>query len=93
MSSVADAQANEANWPNEPTAPTQLQSDSRHIRRLQDALEPFRHMRVQFDERPSADCEITNLIDGIVCTIGYARSRKEADEFDEIFERVRAVLR
>jgi len=61
--------------------------------RLLAALEPFRHMRIQFDaERPHADCEITNLVNGRICTIGYARSVKEAHEFDEIFERVRAAL-
>lgn len=60
---------------------------------LEAALEPFRHMRMMFDaERPMADCEITNLIDGTVCTIGYARSAKEANDFDEIFERARAAL-
>jgi len=73
------------------TADNKLSSENAKLRR---ALEPLRHMRVRHDGNyAEADCEILNMVNGVQCVVAYARSGTEANEFDEIFERVREALK
>jgi len=80
--------------PGAPTLCLSCQHNRTLFTRLLAALEPFRHMRVRRDEKyAEADCEFIDLIDGAQCVVGYARNGELANHFDEIFERVRSVLK
>lgn len=73
-------------------AASSLEQSAMEIDRLCLALEFFRHMRVIPDDGTPSSFDIRDLRDGKDVTIGYARSDREVNEFNEAFERVRQAL-
>ncbi len=57
-----------------------------------EALRFFRHMRVLPESKETDSLDIRDLRDGRQVTIGYARSQREADEFNRAFEHIRLLL-